>query len=173
MINMQNCAYMIRCKTMHVHSTVRGVDVMTAEEIKVPRQAGAYVRRAREGQGLTRRELAALSGVSERSLASLELGDAAGIRLDKLLSVLHGLNLSLWVHGEVTASKVPASPVGKDLRSNGRSLSMGEEFRPPRAHADLDKHAETPEVLRDYDRLFDSIARDAISNGGGDADGRY
>lgn len=173
MANMQNSTCMMRCNIMHLISESRGVDVMAAEEIKVPRQAGACVRRAREGQGLTRRELAALSGVSERSLASLELGDAAGIRLDKLLSVLHGLNLSLWVHGEVTAGKVPASPVGQDPRSNGRSLSMGEEFRPPRAHADLDKHAETPEVLRDYDRLFDSIVRDAISNGRGDADGRY
>ena len=50
--------------------------------ITTPRQAGIYVRQAREAQGLTRATLAKKAGVSERLLASLELGDATGIRLD-------------------------------------------------------------------------------------------
>ena len=52
--------------------------------ITTPRQAGIYVRQAREAQGLTRAALANKAGVSERLLASLELGDATGIRLDNL-----------------------------------------------------------------------------------------
>ena len=42
--------------------------------ITTPRQAGIYVRQARETQGLTRAVLAKKAGVSERLLASLELG---------------------------------------------------------------------------------------------------
>ena len=49
--------------------------------ITTPRQAGIYVRQARETQCLTRATLAKKAGVSERLLASLELGDATGIRL--------------------------------------------------------------------------------------------
>lgn len=44
--------------------------------ITTPRQAGIYVRQAREAQGITRAALAKKAGVSERLLASLELGDA-------------------------------------------------------------------------------------------------
>lgn len=47
--------------------------------ITTPRQAGIYVRQAREAQGLTRAALAKTASVSERLLASLELGDATGI----------------------------------------------------------------------------------------------
>ena len=65
--------------------------------LDISRQAGIYVRRARERQGLTRDELAARSDISARSLASLELGDSKGIQLDKLLSVLHALGLGLEI----------------------------------------------------------------------------
>lgn len=78
------------------------MDVMS---IAIPRQVGLYVRRAREAQGLTRRQLAHAAGVSERLLASLELGDAQGIRLDKLMAVLAALKLSLMVQGEGIAPK--------------------------------------------------------------------
>ena len=61
--------------------------------ITTPRQAGIYVRQARESQGITRATLAKKAGVSERLLASLELGDATGIRLDKLLAVFGALGL--------------------------------------------------------------------------------
>ena len=70
---------------------------MNAKPLSLPRQAGIYVRAAREAQALTRAQLAQRAGVSERLLASLELGDATGIRLDKLLAVCSALGLTLWV----------------------------------------------------------------------------
>ena len=86
---------------------------MDTMPISAPRQAGIYVRRAREAQGLTRAQLATAAGVSERLLASLELGDATGIRLDKLLAVFDALGLSLAAQGEKIASPgaVPARPL--------------------------------------------------------------
>lgn len=63
--------------------------------ISTPRQAGLYVRKVREERTMTRAQLALASGVTERLLASLELGDAMGIRLDKLLAVCKALGISL------------------------------------------------------------------------------
>ncbi len=74
--------------------------VMDTLPITTPRQAGIYVRQAREAQGLTRAVLAKKAGVSERLLASLELGDATGIRLDKLLTVFNALGIGLFVQGD-------------------------------------------------------------------------
>lgn len=73
--------------------------------ITTPRQAGTYVRQAREAQGITRAVLAKKAGVSERLLASLELGDATGIRLDKLLAVFGALGLALAAQGDIDESK--------------------------------------------------------------------
>lgn len=68
--------------------------------ITTPRQAGIYVRQAREAQGITRAALAKKAGVSERLLASLELGDATGIRLDKLLTVFNALGIGLFAQSD-------------------------------------------------------------------------
>lgn len=73
--------------------------------ITTPRQAGIYVRQAREAQGLTRATLAKKAGVSERLLASLELGDATGIRLDKLLTIFNALGLALAAQGDIGETK--------------------------------------------------------------------
>lgn len=73
--------------------------------ITTPRQAGVYVRQAREAQGLTRAVLAKKAGVSERLLASLELGDATGIRLDKLLTIFNALGLALAAQGDIGEAK--------------------------------------------------------------------
>lgn len=73
--------------------------------ITTTRQAGIYVRQAREAQGLTRAVLAKKAGVSERLLASLELGDATGIRLDKLLAVFGALGLALAAQGDIDDTK--------------------------------------------------------------------
>ena len=54
------------------------------------RQVGQDVRQSRKQLGLTQCQLAERSGVSERSIVSLELGDATGIRLDKLLPIADG-----------------------------------------------------------------------------------
>lgn len=83
------------------------------DPVTIPRQAGIYVRRAREAQGLTRRQLAEAAQVSERLLASLELGNAPGIGLDKLLAVLDALGLGLEVRGcpeAIDPWDVPAKP---------------------------------------------------------------
>ena len=74
--------------------------------ITTPRQAGIYVRQAREAQGLTRAALAKKAGVSERLLASLELGDATGIRLDKLLTIFNALGLALAAQGDIGEAKM-------------------------------------------------------------------
>lgn len=88
---------------------------MAAAPVDIPRQAGQYVRVAREAAGLTRAQLAENCGVSERLLASLELGDATGIRLDKLLAVLHAVGLSLSVSGD--ALSAPSEQAGHSSRS--------------------------------------------------------
>lgn len=77
--------------------------------ITTPRQAGIYVRQARESQGLTRATLAKKAGVSERLLASLELGDATGIRLDKLLKIFGALGLTLAAQGDISDTKTGQS----------------------------------------------------------------
>lgn len=67
--------------------------------IVTPRQVGLAVRDKRREDGLTQKQLAKRAGVSERLVVALELGDATGIRLDKLLQVLEALDLSLAVLG--------------------------------------------------------------------------
>lgn len=78
---------------------------MDSLPITTPRQAGIYVRQAREAQGITRAVLAKKAGVSERLLASLELGDATGIRLDKLLKIFGALGLTLAAQGDIGEAK--------------------------------------------------------------------
>ena len=78
---------------------------MDAFPITTPRQAGIYVRQAREAQGITRAALAKKAGVSERLLASLELGDATGIRLDKLLAIFSAIGLALVAQGDIDEAK--------------------------------------------------------------------
>lgn len=63
------------------------------------RAIGYIVREQRTKVGLTQKKLAKKAGVSERLVIALELGDATGIRLDKLLQVLTALDLSLAVLG--------------------------------------------------------------------------
>lgn len=76
--------------------------------ITTPRQAGIYVRQAREAQGITRAALAKKAGVSERLLASLELGDATGIRLDKLLTVFNALGIGLFAQSDNNSITSPS-----------------------------------------------------------------
>lgn len=104
--------------------------------ITTPRQAGIYVRQAREAQELTRAALAKKAGVSERLLASLELGDATGIRLDKLLAILNALSIGLFVQGDndsiTSPGEQPTTEAGlPNVNSNALPKpSVGR--RPPR-----------------------------------------
>lgn len=65
--------------------------------IAIPRQAGMYVRQARQMRGWTQKTLAAEAGVSERLVNGLEAGEARGIRLDKLMKLLDALGMQLLV----------------------------------------------------------------------------
>ena len=99
----------------------RTEDGRIIKPVSIPRQVGLYARREREAQGLTRKQLAKAAGVSERLLASLELGDAPGIRLDKLLAVYDALGLELFTIGEHIREERPwkhnESPTASDSAS--------------------------------------------------------
>lgn len=68
-------------------------------ELKTPRQIGAYVKAERTRRGISRARLAELAGVSAKTVFSLEAGQAEGINLDKLMSILGALDLKLMVGG--------------------------------------------------------------------------
>lgn len=59
--------------------------------IVTARQVGQNVRTQRKQLGLTQYQLAKQTGVSERSVVSLEPGNAARMRLNKLPSILSAL----------------------------------------------------------------------------------
>lgn len=59
----------------------------------VSRWMGREVRSKRTALGLTQAQLSKESGVSERLIRSLEQGEASGIGLDKLTSVLDALGI--------------------------------------------------------------------------------
>lgn len=103
---------------------------MSDNAINTPRQVGIYVRAKREAEGLTRAELAEASGVSERLVASLELGSATGIRLDKLLAVLHALDLGLCVTGDVP-EEVGTPSRATTARSRSAVTKKGSARRAP------------------------------------------
>lgn len=130
--------------------------------ITTPRQAGIYVRQARETQGLTRAALTKKAGVSERLLASLELGDATGIRLDKLLAIFNALGLALAAQGDIDEAKheQPTDAPHADLQSR---------CTPRRHHAQRPSHShrrgaaipalpDTPFTSELYDRAFADFA---------------
>lgn len=98
-------------------------------EICQPRNVGAFVREARVSQGLTQRQLAEKAGVSERSVLSLEMGDATGIRLDKLLAVLDAVGLRLFVapEAEPDVSQAQDGETGKSDASAGATRGDARE----------------------------------------------
>lgn len=104
--------------------------------ITTPRQAGIYVRQARESQGITRAALAKKAGVSERLLASLELGDATGIRLDKLLTILNALSIGLFVQGDndsiTSPGEQPTTEAGLPNANSNALPKPSVGRRPPR-----------------------------------------
>jgi len=64
--------------------------------LATPTDVGHLVRAARKAQKLRQDDAAGAMGVSDMFLSGLENG-APGVRLDKLLQVLHGLGLVLQV----------------------------------------------------------------------------
>lgn len=133
--------------------------------IVTPRQAGVYVRRSREHRGLTRAQLAKAAGVSERLLASLELGDATGIRLDKLLAVFGALGIGLAAQGEsigeaqaCNGSRAASTPHPKTAANGFTHTTPGKRER--RASAQSSSSGNTPDSSSAYQNLFAEIAHD-------------
>lgn len=126
--------------------------------ITTPRQAGIYVRQAREAQGLTRAALAKKAGVSERLLASLELGDATGIRLDKLLTIFNALGLALAAQGDIaeTKNERPVDAPHADLQP--RSIPRRHHTQRPHHRNSLSTAipalADAPFTSALYDEIF-------------------
>lgn len=130
--------------------------------ITTPRQAGIYVRQARETQGLTRAVLAKKAGVSERLLASLELGDATGIRLDKLLAIFNALGLALAAQGDIAKTN-------NEQSANVPHADLQPRSTPRRHHAQRPSHrnrrstaipalADAPFTSEVYDKAFADFA---------------
>ncbi|MBM7000740.1 helix-turn-helix domain-containing protein [bacterium] len=93
------------------------------------------VRAARREQGLTQRELARRAGVSERLVLALELGDAPGIQLDKLMSVTQALGIRLFaepplrVAGQTTGeTPVINAPSAADAAKTDGAVKTGERL---------------------------------------------
>lgn len=130
--------------------------------ITTPRQAGIYVRQAREAQGLTRAALAKKAGVSERLLASLELGDATGIRLDKLLTIFDALGLALVAQGNIddTKHEQPVDAPHADLkpRSTPRRHHAQRFHHRNRRSTAIPALADVPLTSELYDRAFADFA---------------
>ena len=135
---------------------------MDALPITTPRQAGVYVRQAREAQGITRAVLAKKAGVSERLLASLELGDATGIRLDKLLAVFGALGLALVAQGNIddTKHEQPADAPHADLQpcSTPRCHHAQRFHHRNRRGAAIPTLADVPFTSELYDKAFADFA---------------
>lgn len=130
--------------------------------ITTPRQAGIYVRQAREAQGITRAVLAKKAGVSERLLASLELGDATGIRLDKLLAVFNAIGLALVAQGDIDEAK--NEQPGDAPHANPLPRSIPKRHRAQRLHhrnrqgAAIPALPDTPFTSELYDKAFADFA---------------
>lgn len=130
--------------------------------ITTPRQAGIYVRQAREAQGLTRAALAKKAGVSERLLASLELGDATGIRLDKLLATFDALGLMLAAQGNIDETKneqpVDAPHASSLLYSTPRRHHTQRPHHRSRRSIAIPALADAPFTSAIYDKAFADFA---------------
>lgn len=130
--------------------------------ITTPRQAGIYVRQAREAQGLTRATLAKKAGVSERLLASLELGDATGIRLDKLLAIFNALGLALAAQGDIakTNNEQPVDAPHADLQpcSTPRCHHTQRFHHRNRRSTAIPALADAPFTSELYDKAFADFA---------------
>lgn len=106
-------------KTLRIQQ--RGTTLM--QEIRQTRNIGSTVRTARLSQGLTQRQLAEKAGVSERSVLSLELGDATGMRFDKLCAILDSLGLHLFVGNEPEAHAIQAEKRDSEMTSPSSETS--------------------------------------------------
>lgn len=87
--------------------------------IKIPRNAGLYAMERRKELGLTKRELALRSGVSEKTIYSFELGEKPNMHLAKLLAIYNALGLTLDVGiTEPQDIRSPGNPTPEELAAS-------------------------------------------------------
>lgn len=70
-----------------------------------------HVQERRRSLGFTQKQLASMAGVSERLVRSIESGQAQGISLDKLESVLSTLGFGLALTGTDESNSAAATPL--------------------------------------------------------------
>lgn len=79
------------------------------------REIGQRIRAERKDSGLTQQELALRAGVSERLVRSVENGEAHGVGLDKLASLLSQLGIALKIDDVSETPPVVQDPSYSDL----------------------------------------------------------
>ena len=122
------------------HSTAEQAGFRSATALRsLPGHNLEKLRRAKTYEDIS---AAVAGGIFEDVLASLELGDATGIRLDKLLAVFDALGLSLAAQGERIASPSPAPTAA--------TAPPKREAAPPGSVA----------ALTSFAQLFQEIARE-------------
>ena len=95
------------------------------------RQIGQMVRTRRKELGLTQRQLANQAGVSDRFIVALELGDSAGARIDKLMTVFTVLGITL----EMNISE-EGKPAEADIKADAAVEDAPTEQADAQAEAD-------------------------------------
>ena len=122
-------------------------------DIASPRNSGIAIRQRRKALGLTQVQLAKQAHVSERTLISIELGDAHGAQVDKILALLSALGLKMTIEEgcngglhEPRGSFDPCDASGQDVRDSSYDyayLSLPERFGAGISEADIEawRHA--------------------------------
>jgi HTH-type transcriptional regulator/antitoxin HipB len=95
--------------------------------VRSARDVGATVRAARETQGLTQANLAAMANVSRRWLIAIEQGEHHRAELDRVLRVLAALNLEVGItaSGRDRSTPAPQAATGAVDRNSADSDPAG------------------------------------------------
>lgn len=136
--------------------------------IAIPRQAGMYVRDARTRQGLSQRELARRAGVSERLVLALELGDAPGIQLNKLMAITRALGIRLFA--ELPDSPAAAEDAGAVAAAGAggakaEAAGAGEQSGRSDSGAEPTRIGRPEDALGRYQRFYDEVVAAAGGRG--------
>lgn len=135
------------------------------QTVTLPRQIGILVRSARKRQGFSQKELARRAGVSERLILSLELGDAPGIHLDKLLSILGALNMHLLVDCSSDEKFTPPKATSKLSSAPNAAVELPQSHKtadhPVRSSSQssqtIKSGQQSTDYVVNYDRLYNEL----------------
>lgn len=92
------------------------------------RDIGRSVGEARKSAGLTQKQLAALAGVSERLVRSVENGEAQNVSISRLISIMEQLGLDLCVVGSSVVEPVTQDASYSDLLQQAVASWKSEEY---------------------------------------------